>query len=71
MREVTSEPERLHDDRRSIASALALCAFLWALKAVLVAYFLLVKDVNPLADAPVLGIVALGGVGGAGQVRLP
>jgi hypothetical protein len=61
MREVTAEREYFDDDRWAISVALALCAFLWGLKAVLVAYFLLAKGVNPLADAPVLGIIALGG----------
>src|SRR4051794_40446324 len=49
------------DNVRAIAAALALCAFLWALRAYLVVWYLAVKRTNPLSDAPLDGALAIGG----------
>jgi hypothetical protein len=51
----------INDDVRAVAAALTLCAFLWALKAYLIGWFRLVKGINPLSDAPIDGVLALGG----------
>src|SRR5205823_854554 len=49
------------DDARAIASALTLCAFLLALKIVLLIWYPLVKGIHPLQDAPPDGILYIGG----------
>jgi hypothetical protein len=49
------------DNVRAIGAALALCFFLWALKVGLIVWYILVKRINPLADAPVDGGLAFGG----------
>src|SRR5436189_5937450 len=56
------ESTRATDDNiRAVAAALALCAFLWALKAYLIIWYLAVKRINPLSDAPLDGALAIGG----------
>src|SRR5687767_13011778 len=62
MREEIQEPvDQYSDDVRAVSPALALCAFLWSLKALLVGWYVVVKNVNPLEDASLLGVGALGG----------
>src|SRR5438876_6661199 len=55
------EPVLADDDVRAIAAALALCAFLWALKIVLVCWYVAAKGISPLSDAPFDGALAIGG----------
>jgi phosphoglycerol transferase MdoB-like AlkP superfamily enzyme len=49
------------DDLRAISAAMALCIFLWILKAYLIAWYVFSKGVHPLSDAPRDGVLWLGG----------
>src|SRR5688500_2650906 len=62
MREEIQEPiDRYSDDVRTVSAASALCAFFGSLKALLVGWYVVVKNVNPLEDVSPLGVIALGG----------
>jgi hypothetical protein len=57
----TPQPFKPTDDLRAIASALTVCGFLWAVKLILIFWYIKIRNTNPLADAPALGVVFLGG----------
>jgi phosphoglycerol transferase MdoB-like AlkP superfamily enzyme len=58
----TTQSNVLVDDNvRAVAAALTLCAFLWGIKGYLIVWYFHVKHINPFADAPFDGMLAVGG----------